>query len=80
MPAILNATAPKQLAMSLGEVARHFGVDRWRVRRLFERGLLPEGPRVAGCRVFLPEDLEEIGEALTKANYLRPEPAGTGAA
>ena len=73
MPATLSASGPEQMAMTLGQVADHFGVERWRVRRIFERGILPEGPRVGASRVFLPGDLPRIGEALARANYL---PAG----
>ena len=37
--------------LSLGEVAARFGIDLWRVQRLFRRRLLPDPPRVGPFRV-----------------------------
>jgi DNA-binding transcriptional MerR regulator len=58
---------------STGALARFFGVAVWQVRRLVERGLLPEPPRVGMYRVFLPEQLPIVREALIKAGYLQAE-------
>ena len=43
-----------QVLMGTGDVARHFGgeVREWQVRRLFEKGCLPEPNRVANRRVI----------------------------
>ncbi len=61
---------------TIGPLARRFGVSAWKVRRVFERGLLPE-PGRAGCYRILPEsDLPALEAALRRAGYLkdRPEP------
>jgi DNA-binding transcriptional MerR regulator len=58
---------------TLGQVARHFGVQLWQVRRLYERRLLPEPPRVGTYRIIEPRDLERVGAALRRAGYLRGE-------
>jgi DNA-binding transcriptional MerR regulator len=54
----------------LGPVARRFGVPIWQLRRVFERGLLPEPSRVGAYRVIAREDLPLVEEALRKAGYL----------
>jgi hypothetical protein len=58
-----------------GALARRFGCREWQVRRLFERGILPEPPRV-GCYRFVPsENVPAVEAALLRARYLpgRPE-------
>ncbi len=59
-------------AMTLGDVARHVGCRPWQVRRLYERGLLPEPPRVGPYRVVHPRDLAAVTAALHDAGYLPP--------
>jgi DNA-binding transcriptional MerR regulator len=56
---------------TLGAVAKHFGVAVWQVRRLFERGLLPEPGRAGAYRLVAPADLPRVEEALRAAGYLR---------
>jgi hypothetical protein len=58
---------------SLGAVARRFGVAVWQVRRLYERRILPEPPRVGAYRVIFPGDLPRIEAALREAGYLPRE-------
>ena len=60
-------------AYSLGEVAKRFGCQLWQVRRLFERGILPEPPRVGQYRVIPEGDLSRVEEALRSVGYLREE-------
>jgi hypothetical protein len=57
--------------LSLGDVARRYGIQTWQVRRLFERGLLPEPSRVASFRVILADQLPAVEAALRAAGYLR---------
>lgn len=69
-------TAP----LTIGAVTRHFAqlfpqanLRPWQVRRLFERGLLPEPPRVGAYRVIDSRDLPKVREALVRAGYLPVE-------
>ncbi len=59
--------------LTVGAVARRFGCPPWQVRRLFERGLLPQPPRVGAYRVIPIADLPRVEEALRQAGYLGPE-------
>jgi DNA-binding transcriptional MerR regulator len=63
--------------MTVGQVAAHFRVAAWQVRRLYEAGKLPPAERVGAYRVVRPADLPRIAEALRAAGYLT-EPVGTG--
>jgi hypothetical protein len=56
---------------TVGGVAKRFGVAPWRVRRLFERGLLPPPSRLGLNRVVNGSDLPKIETALRDAGYLR---------
>jgi DNA-binding transcriptional MerR regulator len=56
--------------LTVGTVAQHFGCQPWQIRRLFERGLLPQAPRVGAYRVIAPADLPRVREALRLAGYL----------
>jgi hypothetical protein len=56
-------------------VAAYFGLPTWRIRRLFERGLLPAAPRVGAYRVVTAADPPAIEQALRQAGYLNPEVA-----
>jgi hypothetical protein len=53
-----------------GSLAAHFGVEVWQVRRLFERGLLPEPGRVGAYRVVTEAELPAVEKALIAAGYL----------
>ncbi len=57
--------------LTIGQVARRFGVPTWQVRRLDETRKLPEPARVGAYRVVGAEDLPRIEEALHAAGYLR---------
>jgi DNA-binding transcriptional MerR regulator len=57
--------------LTIGDVAKHFGCQAWQVRRLFERGLLPQAPRVGAYRVVAAADLPLVEAALRRAGYLR---------
>jgi DNA-binding transcriptional MerR regulator len=61
--------------MTIGEVASHFGVQTWQVRRLFQRGLLPPALRVGVYRVVNNDELPAIEAALRQAGYLKLEVA-----
>jgi hypothetical protein len=56
--------------ITLGAVARRLNVDLWQVRRLYERRILPEPPRVGQFRVVTEADLPTIEAALREAGYL----------
>ncbi len=64
--------------LTLGVVARRLGCQLWQVRRLFERGILPEPTRVGTYRVVRATDLPVIARALRSVGYLPPEPAAAG--
>jgi hypothetical protein len=61
--------------ITIGVAARHFGCQAWQVRRLFERGLLPQAARVGAYRVIAISDLPAVGKALRHAGYLMRRPA-----
>jgi DNA-binding transcriptional MerR regulator len=56
--------------LSIGAVARRCGCPAWKIRRLFERGLLPEAPRVGAYRIIAAADLPAVEDALRRAGYL----------
>lgn len=58
---------------SIGAVAKRFGLPTWQVRRIIERGFLPEPARVGPYRVFRVEELPAVRAALIKAGYLAKE-------
>jgi hypothetical protein len=64
-------------SLTLGEVGARFGVPRWMIRRLIERGFLPNPERIGNWRVIPERDLPKVKAALLKAGYLKPaEKAG----
>jgi hypothetical protein len=56
--------------LTLGAVARRFDLPLWKVRRLFERHLLPEPARAGNYRVIDVDDLPGVENALREAGYL----------
>jgi hypothetical protein len=62
--------------MTMGQVALHFSekygddVPAWKIRRLFERKLLPAAMRVGCYRVIDVRDLSKVEAALEEAGYL----------
>jgi DNA-binding transcriptional MerR regulator len=67
------ATALASDWIAIGEVAEHFGVKTWMVRRVFERGIVPEPRRVGPFRVFQERDFPAIEKALRECGYLRAD-------
>lgn len=57
---------------TLGDLARRFTCPVWAIRRLYERGLLPEPPRVGPYRVVAERDVPAVEAALRSAGYLPP--------
>jgi hypothetical protein len=55
---------------TLGDLARRYGLPTWKVRRLFERGLLEEPGRAGMYRVVTEADLPAVEEALVRAGYI----------
>ena len=58
---------------STREIGDILGVDTWRIRRLFEAGVLPEPPRFAGKRAIPRETIPAIVDALRARGWL-PSP------
>ena len=56
---------------STADVARQVGCRPWHIRRICEKGLLPEPPRVGRQRAFRPSDLPALRAALAKVGYLK---------
>jgi hypothetical protein len=56
--------------MTLGDVARHFGIQLWQIQRLYQRGLLSQPRRIGSYRVVSARDLPVIRAALRAAGYL----------
>ena len=56
--------------LTLGDVAKRLGCRTWQVARLFERGILPDPPRVGLYRVVPIGDLPLVKRALKAAGYL----------
>jgi hypothetical protein len=59
--------------LTIGDVAKHFGCEAWKVRRVYERGLLPPAARVGAYRVIFPAELPLVEAALRKLGYLPAE-------
>ena len=66
--------------LTTSDVARRLGCRAWQVGRLFERGILPDPPRIGNFRVVPVEDLEKVKAALQTCGYLPAEPTTKGAA
>jgi hypothetical protein len=71
------ATAQKQ-AFTIGDVARRLGVRPWQVRRIFERGILPEPLRFGAYRLLTDTDLPALETALKTVGYLKEESVHAG--
>ncbi len=56
--------------LTLGAVAQRLGCPIWKIRRLFERGLVPPAARVGAYRIVAAADLPLIESALRAAGYL----------
>lgn len=76
MPDLFRAWRQKPVAktekmLTLGQVAKHFGVRTWQVDRLFSRKLLPEPQRVGILRVIPESQLPDVEKALRAGGYLK---------
>lgn len=58
---------------STGLLGDELGIQGWRIARLFELGIVPEPPRVAGRRLIPESMVPEIVRALTGKGWL-PSP------
>jgi hypothetical protein len=58
---------------TIGGLAKRYGLPAWKVRRIFERGLIPEPARLGAYRVVAVRELPQIEDALRKAGYLKAE-------
>ena len=58
--------------LTIGAAANQLGVAAWKVRRLYERGILPPAERIGCYRVIDRSDLPKVGAALRQAGYLGP--------
>jgi DNA-binding transcriptional MerR regulator len=70
----MSATTPEPL--SIGAIAKRYGVSTWKVRSLFLTGLLPEPRRFGPHRIFFTTDLPKIEAALRQRGYLPAEEGG----
>jgi|GEM_PF-3461801 len=57
-------------ALTTSDVAKRCGCAAWKVRRIFERGILPAAKRIGLYRVFEAADVPRIRTALIAAGYL----------
>lgn len=53
--------------------AGHTEAREWMIRRLFERGLLPEPARLGRYRVIPESDVADVERAMRAAGYLRDQ-------
>jgi len=59
--------------LTMGQAAQRLHCQVWHIRRLYERGILPEPPRFGRYRTVRSADLAEIERLLCEHGYL---PAG----
>ena len=64
---------PAPELLTTREAAAHFGVDEWKVRRLYEDATLPQPPRFGRMRVITQAALPAIARALQQRGWLEPE-------
>jgi len=60
--------------LSTGQVARLLGVPRWQIIDLFDRGIVPEVPMLAGRRMVPVSMLPVIRAAWLSRNRQAPDP------
>lgn len=61
---------------STGLLGDELGVQGWRIARLFELGLVPEPPRLAGRRLIPETMVPEIVRALKEKGWLPDQQRG----
>jgi len=68
----MDATLDRSF-LSLGQVATRFDCRTWQVRRIYERGLLPEPDRLGIYRIIWADKLDQVEAALRAAGYIGEE-------
>lgn len=58
--------------LTMGQVGARFGLPAWKIRRVFELGILPEPARIGAYRVVYEADLPAIEAALKQTRCLQP--------
>ncbi len=61
---------PDATYLTVGEAAMRLHCLEWRLRRVFERGLLPEPLRLGRYRLIPVADLPKIQKAMEDVGYL----------
>ena len=61
---------PFEGLFTFGQLAVRFGVQDWKIRKVFERGLLATPRKVGNLRVVPEADLPLVKAALVRAGYL----------
>jgi excisionase family DNA binding protein len=57
--------------MGVGEAARRLGVDTWELRRLYEKGQLPDPPRIGRHRLIRGSELPRLRDLLREAGKIK---------
>jgi hypothetical protein len=60
---------------TVGDLARRWGIEEWKIRRVFDCGDLPQPRRFGLYRIIPSEDVHALVEALKARGYL---PEGHG--
>ncbi len=64
------------MSFTTRELAEFLGTDEWRVRRLFELGVVDEPPRFAGKRVIPRSHIPAIVDGLRARGWLNTDDEG----
>jgi hypothetical protein len=67
-----------EVPLTIGKAACALGVEQWKVRRLYQRGILEEPPRVGPYRVLMPSELGQVADALFTAGLVDRRPLVPG--
>jgi hypothetical protein len=70
-----TATTPR--CHSTGDLLRMYGWPSRAIRRIFERGLLPDPPGVGPYRMIPVDEIGRLKSALEAAGYVKSEPEAT---
>ena len=65
-------------SVSTGQLGDELGCQSWRIARVFELGLVPEPPRVAGRRIIPRSLVPAIVAALRTRGWLGGHPQRSG--
>lgn len=58
---------------SVGEIARKEGAQAWHIQRLYEQGVFPEPPRLAGRRMIEVEMIPLIRAELLRRGWIKED-------